>query len=210
MCISGDFYTARARTRVYVALTIRAINDHHRFMSDSPPRQGQRRLLARGNLPDFKSNYLPTVAELLPPLMLLLPYTREGEREKEDTFAYLIRFIRFVWRALSPHGNDSNTASRRPGWLAVVVVVVVGYARQRHTPVNFYRNTFRREMGEFPFVGETTRRIYMILCARRNKVPPRTKFLFCGSTGRRRRKFGRISPSSALIYPSPPLPGPLI
>lgn len=29
-----------------------------------------------------------------------------------------------------------------------------GYVRQRHTPMDFYRNTFRREMGEFPFVAK--------------------------------------------------------
>lgn len=80
--------------------------------------------------------------------------------------------IRFVWRALSLH-MEAILIQRRD-------VLARSWLRPptRHTPVNFYRNTFRREMGEFPFRGETTRRIYMILCALAKQSARRTKFSF--------------------------------
>jgi len=104
--------------------------------------------------------------------------------------------IRFVWRTLSPHGNDSNTASRLPG--------AAGYAPPaRHTPVNFYRNTFPPWNGWISIRGETTLRIYMILCAPAKQSVTRKQFSFpANPPGEDWRKFGRISSSSALI-PSP-------
>lgn len=80
--------------------------------------------------------------------------------------------IRFVWRTLSLH-MEAILIQRRD---------VLARSRlrppTRHTPVNFYRNTFRRETGEFPFRGETTRRIYMILCAPAKQSAGRTKVFF--------------------------------
>lgn len=55
----------------------------------------------------------------------------------------------------------------------------IGYAPPtRHTPVNFYRNTFRREMGKFPFAAKRRGVSTRYYARGRNKVLHGRSFLF--------------------------------
>jgi len=144
------------RRFLHFAYATRKINGDCHSYSRSFPRQ-------KGDPQDSKSNYPSNRGEILP--------SSDAKCSVHTRTRSLISSgsIRFVWRTLSPHGNDSNIASRRPG--------AVGYAPlARHTPVNFYRNTFPHETGEFPFAAK--RRIYMILCAPAKQSVTRTQFSF--------------------------------